>query len=363
MPAKPDYIVATGEHIEEWMEDEGVNAAELSRRLGATPKHVSELLSGKAPLSARLALDLERVTGIPARIWNMYEAGYRTALAEREAEASLAAQYDEATRFPLRYLRKFGFIKAATRDHLGTVRELLKLLGVASLSAFTNTWSMGSVAYRRSAVGREDAPALAVWLLLAERHCEGLTDLPAFDKGGLEAILPRLRALTARPDPAAAAEEARELLHGVGVVLCFIPAVPGLRIYGATRWVSRTPVVQLSLLGKSDDLLWFTLFHEIGHILLHSDKGLYLTGDKGGATNEVAATAEAEADSFASDLLIPPEYATILPTGRDISGVRALAEELGISPSIVLGRVQRETGDYKWGHGLKRKLEFAEQEA
>lgn len=363
MAAKPDYIVATGEHIEEWMEDQGVNAAELARRLGVTPKHVSELLSGKAPLSARLALDLERVTGIPARIWNMYEAGYRTALAERDAEAGLAEQYDEATRFPLSYLRKFGFIKAAVRDRVGTVRELLKLLGVASLSAFTDTWSAGRVAYRRSVIGHADAPKVATWLTLAERHSDGLANVPTFDRGGLEELLPRLRALTARRDPAIAVEEARELLRGIGVVLCFIPAVPGLGIYGATRWVAGTPVMQLSLLRKTDDQLWFTLFHEIGHILLHSDKGLYLTGDKGSAADEVAAAAEAEADRFASDLLIPPEYATMLPTERDISGVQALAEELGIAPSIVLGRAQRETGDFKWGHGLKRKLEFAGQEA
>lgn len=363
MSPKLDYIVATGEYIDEWMESEGINAAELARRLGATPKHISELLSGKASLSAKVALDLERVTGIPARMWNMYEAGYRSGLAERASESDLVAEYEQARRFPLAYLRKCGFIDAAPRDHSGIVRQLLKLLGVASLSAFTATWSTGSVAYRRSAIGRDDAAALATWLVLAERHRDGIQGVPRYDRDGLEALLPRLRALTARTDPAAAAEEARELLHTVGAVLCFIPAVPGLGIYGATRWVSGTPIVQLSLLRKTDDQLWFTLFHEIGHILLHSDRGLYLTGDKRRVGDETALKAEAEADRYATDLLIPPEYATILPTGRDISGVEAAATQLGIAPSIVLGRVQHETGDYGWGHGLKRKLEFANEEA
>ena len=36
-----------------------------------------------------------------------------------------------------------------------------------------------------------------------------------------------------------------------------------------------------------------------------------------------------------------------------------MAAELGIAPSIVLGRIQRETRDYAWGHALKRKFEFA----
>lgn len=72
-----DYAVSPGDHIEEWLDDQGINAAELARRLDVTPKYVSELLSGKAPLSATVALGLERVTGIPARIWNRFEAGYR----------------------------------------------------------------------------------------------------------------------------------------------------------------------------------------------------------------------------------------------------------------------------------------------
>lgn len=81
MTALPNYAVAPGEHIEDWLDEHGINAAELARRLDVTPKHVSELLSGKAPLSATISLGLERVTGIPARIWNRFESGYREDLA------------------------------------------------------------------------------------------------------------------------------------------------------------------------------------------------------------------------------------------------------------------------------------------
>ena len=135
MTATLNYVVTTGDHIVEWMEDEGINAAELARRLGVTPKHVSELLSGKAPLSHPMALALESVTGIPARIWNLYETNYRGQLASHTANEDLADQYKEAKAFPLAYLRKFGFITASARDHAATVRQLLSLLGVASIEA------------------------------------------------------------------------------------------------------------------------------------------------------------------------------------------------------------------------------------
>lgn len=345
-----DYVITTGDFIAEWMEDEGINAAELGRRLGVTPKHVSELLSGKAPLSHQLALALERVTGVPARLWNLYESGYRSALAREAAADDLSSQFEQAEEFPLAYLRKYGNLTVPARDHAGTVGQLLSILGVANFEAFWATWCHGSVAYRRSAVGRRDAPALAVWLALAERHRDGLRDVPEFDRSGLESLIPGLRHLTSG-EPMAAIHETEVKLRDVGVVLCFIPPVAGLGIHGATRWLHGTPVIQLSLLWKSDDQLWFTLFHEIGHVLLHGDRELYLNGEKG--------TAEDEANTFASDVLIPREYQHLLPRTRDIAAVRELASQLGIAPSIVLGRAQRESKDFAWGHGLRRKFEWA----
>ena len=349
MTTKLDYVVSTGDYIVEWMDSEGINAAELSRRLGVTRKHVSELLSGKAPLSHHMALALERVTGVPARVWNMSEAGYRDALARRDAEAALANQYPQAQEFPLTYLRRFGVISAPARDRGATVSQLLSLFGVASLDAFWSTWEEGSVAYRRSAVHRPDAPKLATWLALAEHHRDGVGDVPDYDRGRLEAALPTLRRLTVG-DPLPSIKRATQILLDAGVVLCLVPPVPGLGIHGATRWLHGTPVIQLSLLGKTDDPWWFTLFHELGHVLLHGEGSLYLYGED--------SDAEAEADAFAADTLIPSEYHDRLPRSRNISAIERLAAELEVAPSIVLGRTQRFTGDYAWGHGLKRKVEW-----
>ncbi|MGL5825359.1 MAG: ImmA/IrrE family metallo-endopeptidase, partial [Nocardioides sp.] len=334
-----------------WMEGEGINAAELARRLGATPKHVSELLSGKAPLSHAMSLALARVTGVPARIWNLYESGYRGAVASTTADEALADQYDAAQQFPLRYLRKHGIIRSPAKDRAGTVRELVGFLGVASLEAFRTTWEHGSVAYRRSAVSRDNGPALATWLRLAEQHHDGLLDVPRFDRPALESLIGDLRALT-RVEPLAGLEQAVRNLRAVGVVLCLTPPVPGLGIHGATRWLNGHPVIQLSLLMKSDDQFWFTLFHELGHVILHGDKDLYLTEDR--------SEAEDEANQYAAEVLIPPSHLGRLPSGRNAKAVNALADELGIAPSIVLGQAQRMTKDYAWGHEMKRRVEWVQ---
>ncbi len=342
-----DFIVVPGDHIAEWMEDRGINAAELARRLGVPPKRVSELLRGKAPVSQQLAIDLERVTGIPARVWDLYETNYRSELARRADEEELARQYEQAKEFPLSYLRKFGYITASAKDRAGVVRQILTLFGAASIDAIWQTWSCGNVAYRRRAVGRKDSAALSVWLALGEQELRRQAEIPRFDRDKLAKTLPEIRSLTV-DDPAAGFASAIAKLFDAGVVCCQVPAVPGLGVHGATRWLQGTPVVQLSLLGRSDDQLWFTLFHEIGHILLHGDSDLYLNGEP--------SQAEREADEFASNQLIPAEFIDRIPHNRDLDAIRQLAAEIGIAPSIVLGRAQFETGDFAWGHELKRKI-------
>ena len=233
--AHPDYVVPTGDFIEEWMDEEGINAAELARRLDVSRKHVSELLRGKAPLSHDMALRLENTTGVPARIWNLHEAGYQAALARQAADAKLVAQYDRAKDFPLSYLRKHSFITAPASDKAGTVRGLLQFFGISSMDAFQATWNQGAVTYRRSAVGHHDPHRLATWLRAAERSCAP-GDFPIYDRENLEAALPELRSLTVE-DPAQAVQRAQALLRDCGVALTLVPAVPGLGTHGATRWI------------------------------------------------------------------------------------------------------------------------------
>ena len=113
---------------------------------------------------------------------------------------------------------------------------------------------------QREAPHRTIGDAQAIKKRLAERHADGLGELPDFDRGRLTSLIDDLRALTAT-EPETAIPQSVALLRSVGVVLCFVPAVPGLGLYGATRWIAGHPVIQLSLLRKTDDQFWFTLFH------------------------------------------------------------------------------------------------------
>lgn len=131
-----------------------------------------------------------------------------------------------------------------------------------------------------------------------------------------------------------------ELCAKAGVALTFVPPLPKTHVSGATRWLAASKaLVQLSLRGKSDDLLWFTFFHEAGHILLHGKREVFI--EDGRRTN----AKEAEADRFSADFLIPPDaWRTFTAAVRRPShtDVAAFARHLGIAPGIVVGRLQHE---------------------
>ena len=131
----------------------------------------------------------------------------------------------------------------------------------------------------------------------------------------------------------------------------------GCPVSGATRWLSPDKaLLMLSLRHATNDHLWFAFFHEAGHLLLHGKKMVFLES-KG--LDDVH---EQQADKFACDLLIPPDYAKQLVfLEKNYAAVKQFAAEVGVAPAIVVGRMQKEgylpwkllnkcKVRYKWDH-------------
>jgi hypothetical protein len=64
-----------------------------------------------------------------------------------------------------------------------------------------------------------------------------------------------------------------------GVAVALVPHPQGCPVWGATRWIApERAVLQLSLRYKTNDHLWFPIFHGAAHILRHGKKLLFLEG-------------------------------------------------------------------------------------
>ena len=74
---EPDYVTEPGDTLQETIEALGISQRELAARTGYTTKHINWLISGKARITPEAALRLEKVTGVPARLWNNLETRYQ----------------------------------------------------------------------------------------------------------------------------------------------------------------------------------------------------------------------------------------------------------------------------------------------
>jgi HTH-type transcriptional regulator/antitoxin HigA len=325
--------------------------AGLAARTGLSLKHINQVVQGVAPLTHETALLLEKVTGVPARIWNALEASYRDRLARTEDRRKLENDAQWLKRIPVKELVGRGYLPKVT-DRGAILSEVCRFFGVANKDAWEKVWRSPLAAFRKSPTIESEAGAVAAWLRIGEVEA-GSIQCAAFDARRLRETLQEIRSLTTA-DPEEFEPRLKKLCASAGVAVVFVPEIKGTRCWGATRWLTPTKaLIQLSLRYKSDDHLWFSFFHEAAHLLLHSKKETFISTDR------FSDGTEKEADSFAASHLIPRQYDSRLKE-LSLGNVREFAVQIGIAPGVVVGRLQKD-GVLGWneGNSLKRRFAFA----
>jgi HTH-type transcriptional regulator / antitoxin HigA len=350
---QPDYAVLPGETVHETISALGITQAELAERTGRPRKTINEIIRGKAAITPETALQFEKVLGVPASFWNALEQQYRAALARDAEREQLERQLGWLRTMPVKAMVKKGWLPSFD-EPLKQLESLLSFYGVASVEAWRAVWAdlRATASYRKAEAFETDFAAVTAWLRKGELEARLIKTQP-FDAKAFRTALDEIRALTLDPSTAFV-QRLIELCGEAGVAVCFVPELPKLRVCGATRWLTpEKALVQLSLRYKTNDQLWFTFFHEAGHILLHGKRAVFVE-EANGAAKGIAGSAEPkrkrlkeeeqEANEFAQDLLIPPaDYTRFVADGHfSRRAITTFASEIGIHPGIVLGRLQRD---------------------
>lgn len=348
----PDTVSAPGETLLEILENLGMTQAQLAERTGRPKKTINEIIKGKAAITPDTALQLERVLGVSASFWNQREQHYRESLARQAEYESLTEQKKWVNQFPFKKMVAHGWIEPH-EDPVERLRGLLSFFGIVSPTQWEG---VAGVAFRRAQVAGEPH-ATSVWLRQGERMAQQMVCQP-YDSERFTQVLHQVRALTPTL-PAGFDRQVTDWCAQAGVAVAFVPELPRVRISGAARWLSpHKALIQVSLRYKTDDQLWFTFFHEAGHILKHGKRDFFTDGDE-----PVHDAKEAEANTFAADFLIrPADYRQFIkPPGKPYSKeeIRRFAAQQGIAPGIVVGRLQKD-GHLPHTHcnDLKRKLHW-----
>ncbi|AQU05235.1 XRE family transcriptional regulator [Dehalococcoides mccartyi] len=353
---EPDYVAVPGEILEENLEAQNIKKVDLASRCGLSTKTISQIINGTASISPETALGFQKVLGVSANIWLNLEADYRLFLAQQDLYKRLSKSGAWLNKFPIKELINKGFIEAKESIAEKT-DQLLVFFGVSDIESWELSYNKLEVAFRHSPSFKSLPEAIATWLRIGE-ICAAKVKCKPFDKSQFSEALNAIRILTPE-EPKIFEPRLKEMCAEAGVALVFLEELPGMHLSGATRWITKDKaLIMLSLRHKSDDHFWFSFFHEAGHILSGGKKSIFLD-----ESNSWEDPEEDQANNFASDLLIPKqEYESFLKDGKfTSSSVTCFAQNLGIAPGIVVGRLQHEQV-IGWNslYRLKRRFRLVE---
>tara|TARA_R110002051_G_scaffold140629_2_gene213692 strand:+ start:5422 stop:6525 length:1104 start_codon:yes stop_codon:yes gene_type:complete len=349
--AQFDFAPRPGRILQRELDEHSISQAQLAARTGLSTKHINLVIKGTAALSPDVAVTLEQVLGTPAETWLRLEAAYQAHQTRAERRDALDGFVEWASAFPRQILIDHDVIDQADRGS-EIAGKLLGFFGVASPAAYGKTWLEPQASYKRSQLLTIDSNLTALWIRLSELEASELIEnAPLFDAEKLRAAADALPKLTVKKIDVAF-RQAQELLLESGVVLVFVPEIPNTRISGVSRWANGTPMIAVTSRYKSLDSLWFTILHEIAHVLLHPKRSTFVDGFK---ADDNADSQEAAANKFAESRLIPAAYNKVLQAASTPDQIRSLAEALGVSPSVVAGQWAFRT--QTWGGPIAKLRE------
>ncbi len=352
---QPDYVSSPGETLLETLDTIGMSQVELAKRMGRPVKTINEIIQKKAAITAETALQLEQVLHIPASFWLKREQQYRESVARLAEEQRLKSWVAWLKEIPIGIMMRRGWIPTCT-DTSQQVLEALKFFGVASPEAWRAIWESKVIVYRKSTMLESKFGAVATWLRQGELEAQEIECVP-YSAEAFHNVLIHIRTLTVEPVNFFPKELVR-LCANAGVAVVFVQELPKTGICGSTQWLTpKKALVQLSLRYKTDDQLWFTFFHEAGHILLHGKRQVFLEIDQKDRPED-----EDEANAFASNILMNHNQwkrFVAQDSYHTKVGIKEFAKKVGIAPGIVVGRLQHEKLlPYDHCNELKHYLEW-----
>jgi HTH-type transcriptional regulator/antitoxin HigA len=334
----PGLILGPGPAIVAELEHRGWTQKDLAEILGRPIQAVNEITRGVKHITPETAIQLGRAFGTSARMWLDLETSYRLRLAEERSPATddVALRARLFGLAPVAEMIRRGWINAGS-----SATELEhSLLRFFRMETIDDEPKVPISSLRKTPSKTPEDRARIAWTMRAAWLGETMRTEAPYDRSSLLANLPHLLALATTPEQAPHVSPA---LSQLGVRLVALPHLPQTYLDGAAFWVETGPVVALTFRFDRLDWFWFTLAHELAHLVNDADeKG---TVDEA-RSSTLRPRSEAAADRLAQDWLVPAAaYKEFLadaaerPTRADILDFAGRIER---HPSIVLGRLQHD---------------------
>lgn len=320
-----------GYYLKEIIDDTGLTQEDFAKRLDTTPKNLSCLVRGEQSLSVEIAMKLSRMLGTSVAYWLNLQQTYDTLVAEMNSQERIEEERAVFKLLDYKYFRDYYGLPDFPRKIDEQIACLRSFLQVSSLTVFRKKDM--AVSFRNCGEWMNESNIIKANIMVQLAINEARTiDTPRFNKARFEELAEY--ALTLTENHSEFYPILREKFAEAGVVFVVLPNLPGSKTNGATKKIGNSIMLMVNDRRLSSDTFWFTLFHEIGHII---------NGDYG-ITFEDEGNFEDAADQYAEDRLIPrAAYDAFVKAGRfDVDSIRKFAKRISRDPGIVLGRLKND---------------------
>jgi len=348
-----DLIIHPGETLKELLEDREMSQRELAMRTDVTEKHISGVVNGKKSISTNFAKKLEYALGIDSSFWINLQANYDKELADFEELNNISSDELEILKklkSIVEYFKELKLIDKGLNDSM-LVLELRTILKLSSLKRIPDVSQTG--AYKISLATNVDPYILFTWLRICDLISSNETLNSVLDIEKLKKKTPYIKQLMFE-DISNVQTKLKSYFAECGIKFSIVKYFRGAPIQGVIKKDSDgTLSLIMTTRQKFADIFWFTLFHEIGHIINGDIEDRLIDYDF--TKNEV----EEKADGFARDILIKQkEYETfVAKEDFSLTAIEEFCSEKLIPNYILIGRLQRD-GYLKYHEYASEKVKY-----
>ena len=336
---EPVVYFHPGVTLEEKLQEMGMGAKEFAMRTGKPEKTIFAVINGNSSVTPDMAIAFESVTRIPASMWLISQQKYDEYLSRKKRDKRLAAAGDWVKGFPYAEMAQQGWVEPE-KAMVEKAKRLLSFFMVSSVKAWEGLYlNQGlKLSFNISLKKARNPYALSAWLRRGEIQAEEV-EVGEYSGEKLRARLPEMKKIMAEA-PGEFHLRLQEECAVAGLKLIYTPCLQNAPVNGCARWIRNSPCIQLSGRTKKYESFWFTFFHEVGHILLHGKKNIFLEELE---YEGLQVDKEKQADSFANRMLLSltDEREILRRSDHTPEAIQRYALTYGTHPSIIAARLKR----------------------
>ena len=332
-----------GELLYRLMQNENMSQHDLAIRTGVTDKHISTIINQEKNISNSFAKKLSYVFEYDYKFWAEKQAEYD--IYQNELAGEYQIQSDEyeilkELKEIYEYIIKLNILPNvhSDNDKIVELRKFLRVTNLTQLSKITY-----NAAYRMQTKKNLtiNINVLSAWQRLCEVETKGLLETLSapLNIDLLQSKLQDIRKLMFE-DLDICISKLQSIFMKCGIAFNIIKHFKGAPVQGFIKKVDGNKLMLcLTIRGAYADRFWFTLFHEIGHIINEDYTQRFVDFES------INNTIEERADEYAKNIIIDNQkYIYFVRTQKydNIEKIQKFAIDNKIPVFMVIGRLQKD---------------------